>query len=710
MKANTTYRLKTSLCALSLLLLTVLALPLAAQGTPLPVERYALYVASNEGGAGRETLKYAVTDAQRLALTMAEIGGVKSENTIILSEPSRQEILQAFASLSARITERAGSARRTEFLFYYSGHSDEQAFLLGGEKYEYSSLKADLAGVPTDVHVVMLDSCFSGNFVRAKGGEKDKPFLMDDSSVVQGHAYLSSSSATEASLESDRIQASFFTQALVTGLRGAADSSGDGKVSLNELYHYAFNDTLSQTQLSSVGPQHPSYNITLVGSGDLVLTDINEAESALILNEQTSGRYFIRTITGLLVSEITKVPGTAMILALPAGSYTITSLSGNSTSQTTITLLRGQRQMLAPSGFTPVPRLSGRSRGEGYDEAEITMENDEAKEWLPFSFSFFPGMMYPGTVNDNVNISVSPFMVQNRNIYGIQASAFIGDVTENMDGVQAAGFANRAIGRVNGVQAAGFGNLVIGGFSGVQSAGFINIADGDSEGIQAAGFLNIAKDFEGIQASGFLNIAKNVDGIQVGIINVAKSNTGLSLGLLNFIADGIISPSFTVDNEGNGWVQYKGGTRHFYTILMAGAPLDQSGDFMISGFGIGNRLMAERGNSLDLEIFAKQYLLFSELETLHDKVKRLDPENPDDQLIIEEAFERHLSAYLVPSARLTFTTAFFRHFGFSLSAALDVKITGFNERAFALGDRREPYEIAGGRAALYPVFSAGITF
>ena len=103
----------------------------------------------------------------------------------------------------------------------------------------------------------MLDSCFSGNFIRTKGGSREKPFLVDDSSVVQGHAYLSSSSETETSQESDAIQSSYFTQALVTGLRGAADANMDGRVSLNELYYYAFNQTLSQTETASAGP---SYN------------------------------------------------------------------------------------------------------------------------------------------------------------------------------------------------------------------------------------------------------------------------------------------------------------------------------------------------------------------------------------------------------------------------------------------------------------------
>ena len=51
------------------------AAPEAAENQ-VAVERYAVYVASNEGGGGRETLWYAGSDAVRFADTMTEIGGI----------------------------------------------------------------------------------------------------------------------------------------------------------------------------------------------------------------------------------------------------------------------------------------------------------------------------------------------------------------------------------------------------------------------------------------------------------------------------------------------------------------------------------------------------------------------------------------------------------------------------------------------------------
>ena len=543
-------------------------------GDALPVERYALYVASNNGGADCVTLKYAETDANRLARTMAEIGGVKQGNSIILDHPTRDEINAAFRTMNSLIEKNESKAKRTEFLFYYSGHSDEKAFLIGPSRYSYSDLKNEIDAVHADVHVVMLDSCYSGNFVRAKGGSRQKPFLMDDSTVVQGHAYLSSSSGFETSQESDKIQASYFTQALITGLRGAADSSGDGKVSLNELYHYAFNKTLSETELSSTGPQHPSYDITLVGSGDLILTDISDAESVLTIASGYEGKFFIRDGNGLLVSELNKIRGTQIAIALPAGSYVVTIIEGTSTTQGTILLGKGQRFALDEGKFRPVQKLYGRSRGEdetGGENDGINAETPETLKWKPFSISLVPGITFPANA-ENVRISIGLFMAQNNNISGVQGNLFGGTIAQSLKGVQASGFMNTATGSIHGVQGATFMNTANGtsrmkviqasgflnfangnaDFTGIQIAGFLNGVNGPFRGVQLAGFMNTAKEnFSGIQGSAFLNCASaNFRGVQLtGFLNISNTDfTGIQgTGYVNFVKgnfDGIQASGF----------------------------------------------------------------------------------------------------------------------------------------------------------------------
>ena len=228
----------------------------------------------------------------------------------------------------------------------------------------------------------MLDSCFSGNFIRAKGGSRQKSFLVDDSSVVSGHAYLSSSSESEASQESDLIQSSYFTHALITGLRGAADSSGDNKVSLNELYHYAFNETLSQTEQSTIGTQHPSFDITLVGSGDLILSDISTAESILALDSDLLGTVYIRNEkTGQLISEVKKSSANVIPLALEAGTYNITLIQSEQTLGASVKLKAGKSVYLSAKKFKKIDTKDGRARGGKKIPAMIIETPQEEKPY-----------------------------------------------------------------------------------------------------------------------------------------------------------------------------------------------------------------------------------------------------------------------------------------------------------------------------------------
>jgi hypothetical protein len=100
---------------------------------------------------------------------------------------------------------------------------------------------------------------------------------------MRGHAFLTSSAETEAAQESDRIRASYFTHYLISGFRGAADLSGDGKVTLNEAYQFAFNETLGRTVDTRGGAQHPSYDINLTGTGDVVMTDVRQTTATIVL-------------------------------------------------------------------------------------------------------------------------------------------------------------------------------------------------------------------------------------------------------------------------------------------------------------------------------------------------------------------------------------------------------------------------------------------
>lgn len=724
-----------------------------------PVDRYALYIASNDGGPTRERLRYAGTDAEKIAQTLSEVGGVQSSKSILLIDPQKKDIDNAFEAFSKNIQSNKGKVRRTEFIFYFSGHSDESSLILGRESYGYSDLKKALNDVPSDVHVVMLDSCFSGNFVRTKGGTRLKPFLMDDSTVVQGHAYLSSSSEVEASQESDKIQASYFTHALVTGLRGAADTSGDNRVSLNELYHYAFNETLAKTESSIIGPQHPSYNITLVGSGDLVLTDITDAESMIYIPSIYEGKYFIRNMAGILVSEINKIRGTEVVLALPAGYYNISIVTPSTTSQALINLDRGNKISLDASLFGAIPRTQGRARGENIEEIQTYASTEEelaaaaayAEAHARAAASTSSAAAVAANNSDeSTPIAISAFMANNKKIEGLQVAGFMATVSQSLTGIQVAGFLSTVNGNFKGIQVAGFLNTITSAntVNGMQVAGFMNTVSGPFNGFQIAGFMNTTKDFlsgfqiapfmnsadsgfdgfqlsnflntageqtQGVQVSSFINMANSISGAQIGLINIAKSNTGISLGLFNFISDGIMSPALYFDTNGLSWIQYQGGTPAFFTSFMLGTPVTWGKkinlEYGVFGFGIGHRFNSPsifkeiallNLFSIDLEIITKHIVneeIFKEIENNSFKT-----ESEATKALI------NFGKGNIPSLRLTGNIHLLKHLSLFAAWNADLNIHRYNDNAFTYGSNSKAVDIGQEKAQLFTNWSFGIRF
>jgi hypothetical protein len=95
--------------------------------------------------------------------------------------------------------------------------------------------------------VVILDCCFSGAFGQRSKGDDDIGLgerLVGDG---RGRVVLTASRGSEYSFEGEPLQGeaeargSVFTSALIEGIRsGRADADGDGRVSVDEAYAYAF--------------------------------------------------------------------------------------------------------------------------------------------------------------------------------------------------------------------------------------------------------------------------------------------------------------------------------------------------------------------------------------------------------------------------------------------------------------------------------------
>ena len=347
----------------SALLLGAQASTGAPTSSPAPLRRFAFIAGSNDGGEGLQKLRYAESDARSFAEVLQELGGVRPKDLVLVSSSSRGR----FEDGMERVRQMVGSPRemdeRRELIFYYSGHSDDEGLILGKDRVPWDTLRRDLADIGADVKVAIVDSCSSGSLTRAKGGQARPAFLFDASSDMTGHAYLTSASAEEAAQESDRIGSSFFTHYLISGLRGAADNAGDGMVTLNEAYSYAFQETLASTERTQYGPQHPAYDINLSGSGDLVLTDLRSSSGILRVGDEVAGRLYVRDAQGNLEVELNKSGGQPAELGLQPGVYTVVLDSKTSRMEGTVRVTSRQPALLTLAGLRTVALDKSTARG-----------------------------------------------------------------------------------------------------------------------------------------------------------------------------------------------------------------------------------------------------------------------------------------------------------------------------------------------------------
>ena len=571
--------------------------------------RFGVFVGSNDGGRERGNLRWAESDAQSMSGIFGEVGGIRREDNAILTRPDIRAIRGHLKRVSEEAARAKNGGRRTEVVFYFSGHSNEEGLLLGRESYGYKALREDINAVPADMRIVILDSCASGAFTRVKGGVRAQAFLLDEQAEATGYAFLTSSSATEVSQESDRIRGSYFTRSLIAGLRGAADTIGNGRVTLNEAYRYAYDETLEKTERTLFGRQHPSYDIQLSGSGDVVLTDVRSTSAGLILGGTIAGRLSIRDKDNFLIAEITKTAGKTLELALEPGRYRLTLMSsGGETgdagaagktivSGAEVTLEEERRLTVNAGDFSPLDLAEAVARGD-VDAADVLEETADAGEAAevsadagglsagagdesakpgdetanraageaepaqavdlePIKMQLFPG---PGSGrrNTTVNLLFGLFAAESYQLEGLGV-ALIGLSTRgDMKGMQISGLVNFQGGSSEGAPFPGFLHPTGARMRGAQFAGIGNWAGSVEEGAQFAGVYNwVGNSIHGAQFSGIVSWAgKDIDGAQfAGIVNWAGGAVrGAQIaGVANWTGGAMAGTQFA------GLINYAGG-------------------------------------------------------------------------------------------------------------------------------------------------------
>ncbi len=524
-----------------------LACALAWSATPSPAftgdgntRRVALLIGHHDGGQGRERLLYAGSDAAAFKRTLVELGGLDPADAVVLLDPDSAGIARAFSDLRRQSASLRRAGERVEAIVYYSGHADERGLLLGREGFSYRSFRDGMNGLDADVRIAVVDACASGALTRIKGGQHVPAFLVDQSTRSEGYAILTSSSESEVAQESDRVGGSFFTHALNTGLRGAADASRDGRVTLHEAYQFAYHETLARTERTRGGPQHAAYDIQLSGSGDIVLTDLRQASAFLERPEALHGRLFLRDSLDQLAAELNKPAGREMRIGLAPGTYSVRLLRGADWSMARVTLTEGQATQLTPASFRPVSGEPTVTRG-GTASARREFQRVPDDGEPGFSSSIFYDVQRHDWHGTQIALLATDAHANRR---GGQLSFLFNRTRGDLEGYQAAVGINAVEGGLRGFQLNQVGSIVGEELSGAQISGVFGIAGGSVRGVQGAGIFNIAGGgVEGWQGSGVFNIsADTVRGGQLsGIFNIsADSLRGLQgAGIFNMSAGGV---------------------------------------------------------------------------------------------------------------------------------------------------------------------------
>ena len=560
----------------------------AANSGEIAINRYVFAVSANNGGKGRPVLRYAESDARAFANVLSQMGGVPKQNVYRVTEPSVATLQSQLESLdkklaAAKSAKSADVNSREEVLVYYSGHADEKGLRLGEEIYSWKEFRKRIDALNADVKIAVIDACGSGAITRAKGGVAVPAFMVDKSSDMKGYAFITSSTQDESSQESDKLKGSFFTHSLVSGLRGAGDVSGDGKVTLSEAYQFAFNETLQKTEATMGGAQHPSRDMNLAGTGDVVMTDLRSTSAGLDLDEDVDGHLFIRDEKGELVAELYKKSGRAMSLGFPAGKYSVRLERPAEYKEASITLYDNNRARLGKKQFTAVAVektalrgeiKSGRSCANG-DTAKCSLDSLDRNGVSRTTFDF-----YDRDKDPRKGVQLGLFATKTKNyMVGSQVSLFVNSADKDMRGIQITGLLNIANENIDGAQISGTVNYAE-SVDGLQLS-YINWASEKSEAAQI-GFVNAALDTMRYLQLGFVN-ASEYSGthvgfvntsvgskVQVGFVDVAK-DADVQVGFVNVAKDNDVQVGFTnvavKSRVGVGFVNataWEGGTQVGY--------------------------------------------------------------------------------------------------------------------------------------------------
>jgi Caspase domain len=282
--------------------------------TQAPEKQLVIAIGNDLGLDGDEPLVFAQADAVRVSEVFAEVGLPGAVPPVVLRGATRDEVLATLEAL------RRAASPLGSLVVYYAGHGDAQTLHLAGARLPISDLLAAVERIPAALKVVIVDACRVG--ARARGVTVGPPFdVRAERSRVTGTVVISAAGDGEPAYESSSLKGAIFTHFLLSGLRGAADLNGDGRVTVDEVFEHAWSRTVRQSALADGAMQRPELLVETRGEGSAFLTQPARADAQVIIEPGDAQYVFFRS-QGAPMGEVT-ASARRLTLALPRGRYTV---------------------------------------------------------------------------------------------------------------------------------------------------------------------------------------------------------------------------------------------------------------------------------------------------------------------------------------------------------------------------------------------------
>lgn len=223
--------------------------------TVLNIHRWAFLVGVNQyDDSSISPLSCCVADAQALKdllLSHPEHGYAEGRTRLLISTqeqalPTRRMILKALAEMASQTN------KSDLLLFYFSGHGvvidgaaylvvqdSETGALLQDTAISLKRIKTIMRGAAARAKVLILDACHLGVPLQGRSMSLlSRDFIKSVFEEAEGIAVLAASAMDQRAWEDSRKGHGVFTYYLLEGLRGAADTQPDRRITLYEISNY----------------------------------------------------------------------------------------------------------------------------------------------------------------------------------------------------------------------------------------------------------------------------------------------------------------------------------------------------------------------------------------------------------------------------------------------------------------------------------------